>query len=234
MLYIAELVLPGQFSVPKEMCLQASKSIVERYGTVWTTTSVSYASGIDVYFGYSGTLSNQDVFGNTLASTNPSYYRSLAASLSNNNYTNYNTSNTCQHEKVSVNGASNNNYNNSKNSENKNADYKIELCSDPNVLRVIYIIKTVITIIKIIIPAIIILMGIISYSRAIMTDNQNLQSVTISFIKKIFIGVLIFFIPTIVTSILSLVNFKIKSFNFNDCYKNANLIKIKDLENKTK
>ncbi len=90
MLYVSALVLSGKFSFPKEIIYQCSKSILDGDGAHEFTHSAN------VYFGYSkyATLSNTDVFGNTV-STNAQTLRSLAKSFEQNSYDSYNSDNVC-------------------------------------------------------------------------------------------------------------------------------------------
>ena len=77
MLYIAELVLTGKYNLPKNMTLQASKSIVNKFGTVWFY--IENPGYEDTYFGYEGSsLSNTNVFGSKLSDTTSDYYKKLA------------------------------------------------------------------------------------------------------------------------------------------------------------
>lgn len=143
MLYIAELVLSGRFSVPKEMHLQASQSIVNTYGTVWDHINVTPGMGIDVYFGYDRPISNTDIYGNKLSSTDPSYYRSLATSLLSDPsvYSSYTTTNVCSAEHLKnapvintkpgkSSSSTNTNTNNSYSAPSKNKSTKKSESSD--------------------------------------------------------------------------------------------------------
>ena len=247
MLYIAELVLTGQFNVPKEMYLQASKGIVEQYGTVWAYVPSSYGGYIDTYFGYPGTLSNTDIFGNVHNDTSPEYYRLLAASLMKNDYSSYTVSTICSHEKEitdptpieptptpqptqPTNPTTPTNPTPSPQRPMETVD--IEICEDPSILRALYIIKMLIIIIKIITPVMIILTGIISMTKALFEGDGNFKNEVSILFQKIIIGVMIFFIPTVVSTFLKFVNFKVNSFDYNKCYDNANITYIKQAEAK--
>ena len=101
MLYVAEMVLTGKYSLPKNITLQASQDIVNQYGNIWTYVS---ASPMDVYFGYSGdSLATTDISGNTLSDKacgsiddSVSYYKSLSDNLSNNSFSSYSSSSVCK------------------------------------------------------------------------------------------------------------------------------------------
>ncbi len=60
-------------------------------------------------------------------------------------------------------------------------------------------------VLKILIPVIIIILGIVNFSKAIASnDDKAISKAGGSLIKKIIIGIVIFFIPTIISAIFSL------------------------------
>ena len=64
----------------------------------------------------------------------------------------------------------------------------------------------IVTIIKIIIPAILVVLGIISFGKAVIADDdKEIKSAVTKLIKKVVLGVFIFFIPTILSAIFGLV-----------------------------
>ena len=93
----AKMALSGQYTLPSNMYLQASESIVNRYGNTWNTHNPS-SGGIDVHIGYEGnSASNTDLYGNKVP-TDVESYRNEAAALRQalestndnaNNYLNY-------------------------------------------------------------------------------------------------------------------------------------------------
>lgn len=97
----AKMALSGQYTLPSNMYLQASESIVNRYGNTWNTHNPS-SGGIDVHIGYEGnSASNTDLYGNEVP-TDVESYRNEAAALrqalestndNTNNYLNYIDSN---------------------------------------------------------------------------------------------------------------------------------------------
>lgn len=101
MLYIAEMVLSGKYTLPNNLHLQADSSIATSYGTIWTYTP---AHPYDVYFAYVGDegLEDTDVFGNTLpeeaysdVESSVNYYKELAASLELDDYSDYTVDSVC-------------------------------------------------------------------------------------------------------------------------------------------
>ncbi len=94
-LYMAELIMSGKYNVPKNLNLQANYEIVNRWGTIWDSTESN--SGWDVYFGHEQpNLSNEDVFGNTISDTSAEYFRKLAESLKQDDYTKYTADKVCK------------------------------------------------------------------------------------------------------------------------------------------
>ncbi len=274
LLYIAELVLSGQFTVPKEMIFQADPWDIEPWGgIVWTSVKATCLNCSEaVYFGYSGSLSNEDTMGNALSSTSADHYRQLAASLRKSDYSSYTTSTICQHSNNNNQGSSSGNQGSSSGSNNQGSSgnnhgssngnsgstnqgsgnsgshssssgnqgssgsgytttTNTPLCQNPNALRAIYIVKTIIQVVKILVPVIIIITSIISFSKTILYD-EDIKKATGLFLTKVFVGAMIFFIPTIVKATLSFVDTNLKTFNFNECYNNATLDKIRQLEKK--
>ena len=73
-----------------------------------------------------------------------------------------------------------------------------------------------IIIVKIIIPILLIVLGVVDYAKAVVSsDTDSVQKATSTLIKRIIIGIAIFFIPTIV-------NLVFKSFlhtdnSYDDC-----------------
>ena len=65
----------------------------------------------------------------------------------------------------------------------------------------------VITIFKIVIPVILIVIGIITLGKAVIsTDEKDMKNGVNSMIKKFITAVVIFFLPTIVTALFGIVN----------------------------
>lgn len=81
------------------------------------------------------------------------------------------------------------------------------LCHDANVLKAFRILGVVIFIIKILVPVVIIITGIISLAKAVMMEDESAvkKSADVLF-KKVIVGVLIAFIPTIVDVFISSVS----------------------------
>lgn len=64
-----------------------------------------------------------------------------------------------------------------------------------------------VTVLKIVIPVILIVLGIIAFGKAVIAaDDKEIKTATNSFIKKFIAAVVIFFIPTLVKALFSFAN----------------------------
>lgn len=226
MLYIAELVLTEKYNLPKNMTLQAAKSIVSSYGTIWTY--VENPGLDDIYFGYEGkTLSDTNVFGNKLSNTSPTYYRNLAKSLEKSSYNT--TSSTVCKNTGSSGSSSGGSSSGTKDSNNNDAIF--DTCTNPDILRVIYFGKLIVDIVKIVIPIGLIIMGMIDFSKSVVTNDDGTQKKNMKlFMKRIIFAVLVFAVPWIVEFLIINLGNLADGVNFTDCLENANSEKIEELE----
>lgn len=77
---------------------------------------------------------------------------------------------------------------------------------------------TCVTVLKIVIPVILIVLGVISFGKAVIAaDDKEIKTATNSFIKKFIAAVVIFFIPTLVKALFGLVD------SFNEVESDANV-----------
>lgn len=80
-------------------------------------------------------------------------------------------------------------------------------CSNENVMKVLKLFSVLFIILKVAIPLIIVILGIISLVKVIISDDQNMLSNAISsLIKRFIIGVFIFFIPTLISTIIGYID----------------------------
>ena len=222
LLYISECVLNGTFTLPSNMVFQASPEIVNRYGHVWTSVKVSVGAGSDVYFGYEGqSLSSTDVYGKTLSNTSPEYYRALAKSLINKDYSSITSSTVCSgavdtsgvsvspndinyEEEHYVEGSDEPGGTNAPSTKIPDGKYKEKVfhtpkdfCDDENVQKAFNILMGVVNILKIVAPIIIIITSGISLFK-VVTDDGDIKASVKSFITKIVIAAFIFFLPGLI------------------------------------
>ena len=245
MLYIAELVLSGKFSIPKEIVFQASAShiIGKANRHEWTHVTIDSGNGWDVYFGYGKSISNKDIFGKTLASTDQQYFRTLATQFVKSDYSAYTTTSVCNGNSLLT------DVQNSQTppiSSNKPIDIyeptptpkpnppvivkEPRFCENPDILRALYIVISSFNLLKIIIPVIIVIVSTISFIKAILAEDESeIKNATNSMIRKIIIGAMIFFIPTIISALLSYFNLKINGIDYNECKNNATIVRINAL-----
>jgi len=77
-------------------------------------------------------------------------------------------------------------------------------CSNTAV--VFQFIGQIVTILKIVIPVILIVLGVISFGKAVIAaDDKEIKTATNLFIKKFIAAVVIFFIPTIVSALFNMI-----------------------------
>ena len=103
----------------------------------------------------------------------------------------------------------------------------MEVCTNPDILRVIYFFMLIIDIVKIIVPIALIIFGIIDFSKAVISSDEKSQSKTVNlFLKRLLYGVLIFAVPWIVEVLMVTLGNLLESEddmgNFTDCLENAN------------
>lgn len=81
----------------------------------------------------------------------------------------------------------------------------LSICSDPDVLRVMKLIKIIITIIKIAVPIVLIVSVMLDYVRA-MKDNDELAKTNKLASAKLIAAILVFFIPTFVKVLVKVID----------------------------
>ena len=112
----------------------------------------------------------------------------------------------------------------------------MDACTNPDILRVIYFFLIIIDIVKIIIPIGLIVLGLIDFSKSVISSDEKTQKKSVSlFMKRILYAVLVFIVPWIVEVLMvTLGNLAVtdsNEVNFTDCIENANKEKIEELEN---
>lgn len=112
----------------------------------------------------------------------------------------------------------------------------LNICQDAGVLQTIYIIKLVLKVIFILVPVIVIITGIISMASAVINGNDSdIKNNASLLLVKFIVGAIIFFVPTIVNALFSVVNDAGLQSKYSSCITNATLDKInyyKDLKKK--
>lgn len=231
MLYIAELVLTGKYNLPKNMTLQASKDIVNKFGTVWFY--IENPGYEDTYFGYEGSsLSNTNVFGSKLSDTTSDYYKKLAKKYEKSSYDT--TSSTVCNGKTKPSPTPNEggNSGSSSSTSTKGNTTIVDACTNPDILRVIYFGRLIVDIVKIVIPIGLIIMGMIDFSKSIVTSDDGVQKKNMKLlVKRIVFAVLVFAVPWIVEVLMINLGNLTEGVNFTDCLENATGDCIDQLEN---
>lgn len=103
------------------------------------------------------------------------------------------------------------------------ADKYKNLCSDTNVLSAFQIIGWIIFVMKILVPLVLIVLGMVDFGKAVVSsDEKAISKATSSLVRRFIAGVTIFFIPTIVFTLLNITevsNENNTSGDFVDCTK---------------
>lgn len=91
-----------------------------------------------------------------------------------------------------------------------NNDYQVvgdNFCEEPDVLRAISFFGYMLLFAKLLIPLIIIVMGTMDFYKAVVADKSDeIKTQSIRFLKRIILGIIVFFIPTILNSFMLLVD----------------------------
>lgn len=107
----------------------------------------------------------------------------------------------------------------------------MDACTNPDILRIIYFIKILIEIIMFIVPIGLIIMGLIDFSKSVVTNDENARKKNLNlFIKRVIFAVLLFAMPWIVRTFMHLLSTTGLDSDFVTCYENANSEKIKELD----
>lgn len=84
--------------------------------------------------------------------------------------------------------------------------------SDPNSLR--SFINDILKYPKILVPVIVIALGIIDFAKAVIASKEDeMRKAQLTFIKRVFIGVAIFFVPTIVNILMHFADIVLEGAN---------------------
>lgn len=107
----------------------------------------------------------------------------------------------------------------------------MEVCENPDILRVIFFGKELINIVKIVVPIALIILGMVDFTKALASndDKANKKNI-ILFFKRVLNAVLIFAVPWIVEFVIVTLGDLAKGVNFTDCLQNANADKIAELD----
>ncbi|MBE6147891.1 MAG: M23 family metallopeptidase [Firmicutes bacterium] len=97
----------------------------------------------------------------------------------------------------------------------------LAVCSDPDILQVMYIINRVIYVLKVIIPVIIVITGIITLAKVVIQEDEKAVKGAVELLfVKIFVGACVFFVPTFVGAII---NIAAPDSDYTNCFENATL-----------
>jgi len=79
-------------------------------------------------------------------------------------------------------------------------------CSEPAANNIVYLVGVVVAVIRIAVPVILIIIGMVDLVKAITSqDDKQIKAATSLLIKRVVIGVVVFLVPTIVTLIMKVI-----------------------------
>lgn len=97
---------------------------------------------------------------------------------------------------------------------------EVKLC-DANVMKVFRIGGYVLIAVKIIVPILIIVFGMIDFTKAIVLNDQDqVKKSTMSLAKRAIAGIIIFFLPTLINTLFDFIYEKTNTnvFNYESCW----------------
>ena len=104
----------------------------------------------------------------------------------------------------------------------ENINYN-NICGDERILNFMQIIGMIINVVKILVPIIIVVLGMVDFGKAVIAnDDKAISKSASSLIRRLIAGIIIFFIPTIVFALLNLAGVSDennKSGSFVECTK---------------
>ena len=101
----------------------------------------------------------------------------------------------------------------------------MDACTNPEILKVIYFIQLLIDIVKIAIPIGLIVMGMIDFSKSVITNDDKIQKKNLMlFLKRVMYAALVFVVPWIVEVLMIGIGNLTEKVNFTDCLENAKYI----------
>lgn len=113
----------------------------------------------------------------------------------------------------------------------------MEICTNIGVLKVIQFFLIIVDILKVIIPIVLIVLGIIDFSKSVTTNDEKVHKKSVNvFITRLLCAVLVFALPWIIEVIMITLGDLLGEegrTNFTDCIDNANKETIQSIENGT-
>lgn len=79
-------------------------------------------------------------------------------------------------------------------------------CTNENVVKVLKFIAILFNIAKILVPIILIITGVISIAKAVVSDERDFSKEITSLVIKLFVGLFVFLLPTILLAFIDLID----------------------------
>lgn len=108
--------------------------------------------------------------------------------------------------------------------------YFINICQNPDILRVIYLITKIFNLVFIVVPIILIVMITIDLFKTVIGNEKAEKENKKTIINRLIFAILLFFVPTIVSVIMNLLSSSGINSEYQDCINNANKETINALE----
>ena len=120
-------------------------------------------------------------------------------------------------EELNLNKPNNNgNNHNSNNNTQNSGENVLKFCSEPKIQKTFKFLGILLFIIKILIPILLIVLGATDYAKVVVSsDSDAISKSTKALMIRIFAGIVIFLIPTIINFAFSLI--QNADTTFNDC-----------------
>ena len=114
-----------------------------------------------------------------------------------------------------------------------NLNISFFICNTSGVLRIMYLIKTLINVIRFIVPIILIIMLIYDLPNNVIKPNEK-DGIN-KIVKRVVAAVIVFIVPTVVSLVISLIDYALENgddtnYKLTSCYTNANMECIKNIE----
>ena len=108
-----------------------------------------------------------------------------------------------------------------------NLSKKYVVCHDTNVLTGLRVLGYIVLIAKILVPVVLIITAMYSFFKAVVSSDENeIKNATTLLVSRLIVGVIVFFIPSIVTAIFDLVDSAdISGSSYSSCVKCITSIK---------
>ena len=94
-----------------------------------------------------------------------------------------------------------------------------EICGDDDLKIVLGIVSTILTVIQIVVPILLIIMGSIDLMKAVMAGKEDeIKKAQTTFVKRVIVAIIVFLIPVLVNIIIGLISDVDGHDSWTDCW----------------